>query len=89
MLNALESGSFETRKVMTEELTRMARIADAYVEKKTLISAAPDLLEACREAIETIQGQAELLRQCGAAYGIGKTLQTLETAIVKAGRGTV
>lgn len=49
-----------------------------------LIAAAPDLLESLELALDTIEGQAELLRACGAAYGIGATLQAARLAISKA-----
>ena len=49
-----------------------------------LIAAAPELIEALEAALETIYGQAELLRACGAAYGIGATLQRATEAIAKA-----
>ena len=52
-----------------------------------LIAAGPELLEALEAALETIYGQAELLRACGAAYGIGATLQRASAAIAKAKGG--
>ena len=52
-----------------------------------LIAAAPTLLEALEAALVTIYGQAELLRACGAAYGIGATLQRATEAIAKAKGG--
>ena len=53
-----------------------------------LIAAAPTLLEALELALVTIDGQAELFRACGAAYGIGATLQRTSAAIAKAKGGT-
>jgi len=50
-----------------------------------LCHAAPDLLEACLAAAVTIELQASLLKQCGAAVGRGLTNQKLEAAILKAG----
>ena len=52
-----------------------------------LIAAAPELLEALELALVTIEGQAELLRACGAAYGIGATLKRATEAIAKAKGG--
>ena len=52
-----------------------------------LIASAPELLEALELALVTIGGQAELLRACGAAYGIGATLQRASEAIAKAKGG--
>ena len=52
-----------------------------------LIASAPELLEALELALETIYGQAELLRACGAAYGIGATLKRATEAIAKAKGG--
>ena len=49
-----------------------------------LIASAPDLLAALEKALETIEGQAELLRHCGAAYGIGATLVQVRAAIARA-----
>ena len=56
-------------------------------ENALLIAAAPELIEALELALETIYGQAELLRACGAAYGIGATLQRATEAIAKAKGG--
>ena len=52
-----------------------------------LIAAAPELLSALEKALESIEGQAELLRHCGAAYGIGATLAQARAAIAKATEG--
>lgn len=52
-----------------------------------LIAAAPDLLAALEKALASIEGQAELLRHCGAAYGIGATLAQARAAIAKATGG--
>ena len=52
-----------------------------------LISSAPELLTALEKALESIEGQAELLRHCGAAYGIGATLAQARAAIAKATGG--
>ena len=52
-----------------------------------LIASAPELLDALELALVTIDGQAELLRACGAAYGIGATLQRASAAIAKAKGG--
>ena len=60
---------------------------DEQIANARLIAAAPELLEALEVALETIDGQAELLRACGAAYGIGATLQRAGEAIAKAKGG--
>jgi hypothetical protein len=52
-----------------------------------LLASAPDLLAALEKALESIEGQAELLRHCGAAYGIGATLAQARAAIAKATGG--
>jgi hypothetical protein len=63
-------------------LPRSEQIANAR-----LIASAPDLLAALEKALESIEGQAELLRHCGAAYGIGATLAQARAAIAKATGG--
>ena len=52
-----------------------------------LIASAPELLASLELALATIGGQAELLRNCGAAYGIGATLKRATEAIAKAKGG--
>lgn len=52
-----------------------------------LIAAAPELLAALESALASIEGQAELLRHCGAAYGIGATLAQSRAAIARATGG--
>ena len=54
------------------------------IANASLIAAAPELLAALEKALESIEGQAELLRHCGAAYGIGATLAQARAAIAKA-----
>ena len=49
-----------------------------------LIASAPELLAALEKALASIEGQAELLRHCGAAYGIGATLAQARAAIARA-----
>ena len=63
-------------------MPRAEQIANAR-----LIAAAPELLAALEKALESIEGQAELLRHCGAAYGIGATLAQARAAIAKAKGG--
>lgn len=46
-----------------------------------------ELLTALEKALASIEGQAELLRHCGAAYGIGATLAQARAAIAKATGG--
>ena len=52
-----------------------------------LIASAPDLLAALEKALASLEGQAELLRHCGAAYGIGATLAQARAAIARATGG--
>jgi len=52
-----------------------------------LISAAPDLLAACRQARETLISAKALLNSCGAALGMGQAFAMLENAIAKAEGG--
>ena len=49
-----------------------------------LMLAAPELLAALEKALASIEGQAELLRHCGAAYGVGSTLAQARAAIARA-----
>jgi hypothetical protein len=52
-----------------------------------LLAAAPDLLEACKAARESLADAKGMLNSCGVALGMGLTFQRLETAIAKAERG--
>ena len=61
--------------------------ANAEIADDRLLAAAPALLAALEKALESIEGQAELLRHCGAAYGIGATLAQARAAIAKATGG--
>jgi hypothetical protein len=58
-------------------------VAEAIANAR-LIAAAPELLAALGKALESIEGQAELLRHCGASYGIGATLAQARAAIARA-----
>jgi hypothetical protein len=52
-----------------------------------LISAAPDMLAACKKARGTLISAKRLLNSCGAALGMGQAFAMLESAIAKAEGG--
>jgi len=60
---------------------------DSAMEHASVLSAAPELLAACKAARESLVEAKEMLNSCGAALGMGLAFQKLETAISKAERG--
>lgn len=64
----------------------VSSVAEAIANAR-LIASAPDLLSALEKALASLEGQAELLRHCGAAYGIGATLAQARAAIARATEG--
>ena len=60
---------------------------DTAYEVCLAVNTQKELLATLESALASIEGQAELLRHCGAAYGIGATLAQARAAIAKATGG--
>lgn len=60
---------------------------DTAYEVCLAVNTQKELLAALEKALASIEGQAELLRHCGAAYGIGAALAQARAAITKATGG--
>jgi hypothetical protein len=78
---------FESRKFVGESEADYKARFRRFCATGDLLASAPDLLAALEKALESIEGQAELLRHCGASYGIGATLAQARAAIAKATEG--